>query len=53
MIKHEMIIKRLWDEDTRAKISLKIVLLGSAALLLQQGLRESLAGRFEMIPNLE
>lgn len=39
--------KRLWDEDTRARRSIKVVLLGSSRLLLQQGLTESLAGRFE------
>ncbi|MBM4066064.1 MAG: ATP-binding protein [Planctomycetes bacterium] len=44
------IVKRLWDEDSAAKIPLKVVLLGSAPLLIQQGLTESLAGRFEMIP---
>jgi len=44
------VIKRLWDEDTRKKRSLKVVLLGSTPLLLQQGLSESLAGRFEIIP---
>ena len=43
-------VKRLWDEDTRKKIPLKVVLLGSAPLLIQQGLTESLAGRFEVIP---
>src|ERR1700730_14196653 len=43
------IIKQLWDEDTRHKIPLKVVLLGSAPLLLQHGLTESLAGRFEKI----
>lgn len=42
-------VKRLWDEDTRAKRELKVVLLGSAPLLVQQGLTESLAGRFELI----
>lgn len=42
-------IKRLWDEDTRAKRRLKVVLLGSAPLLVQQGLTESLAGRFEVL----
>jgi predicted AAA+ superfamily ATPase len=41
--------KRLWDEDTRAKRPLKVVLLGSAPLLIAQGLAESLAGRFEII----
>lgn len=43
-------IKRLWDEDTAAGIPLKIVLLGSSPLLLQQGLTDSLAGRFELLP---
>jgi uncharacterized protein len=43
------VVKRLWDEDTRRKIPLKVVLLGSAPLLIARGLTESLAGRFEMI----
>ncbi len=43
-------VKRLWDEDTRKGLPLKVVLLGSAPLLVQQGLSESLAGRFEIIP---
>jgi hypothetical protein len=42
-------VKRLWDEDTRAKRELKVVLLGSAPLLVQQGLTESLTGRFEVL----
>ena len=42
-------VKRLWDEDTRAKRRLQVVVLGSAPLLIAQGLTESLAGRFEMI----
>src|SRR5438093_12588479 len=42
-------VKRLWDEDSRAKRQLKVVLLGSAPLLVQQGLTESLAGRFELL----
>lgn len=42
-------VKRLWDEDTRAGRSLQVVLLGSAPLLMQQGLTESLAGRFEVL----
>lgn len=42
-------VKRLWDEDTRARRDLKVVLLGSAPLLVQQGLTESLAGRFEVV----
>ena len=42
-------VKRLWDEDARQNINLKVVLLGSSALLIQKGLTESLAGRFEVI----
>lgn len=42
-------VKRLWDEDTRLGRPLKVVLLGSAPLLIAQGLSESLAGRFEVI----
>jgi predicted AAA+ superfamily ATPase len=42
-------VKRLWDEDTRARRTLRIVLLGSSRLLMQQGLTESLAGRFEVL----
>ena len=42
-------VKRLWDADTRAGIPLKVVLLGSAPLLIQRGLTESLAGRFEVL----
>jgi predicted AAA+ superfamily ATPase len=42
-------IKRLWDEDTRQRLPLRVVLLGSAPLLMQRGLSESLAGRFEVL----
>lgn len=42
-------VKRLWDEDTAAGLPLRIVLLGSAPLLMQRGLGESLTGRFEVI----
>jgi len=42
-------VKRLWDEDTRKKCPLKVILLGSAPLLIQRGLSESLAGRFEVL----
>ena len=42
-------VKRLWDEDTRLEIPVKVVLLGSAPLLMQQGLTESMAGRFEVL----
>lgn len=40
-------IKLLWDKDTKDGRNLKVILLGSSRLLLQQGLTESLAGRFE------
>ena len=43
------VVKRHWDEDTRRKVPLKVVILGSAPLLVQRGLTESLAGRFELI----
>jgi predicted AAA+ superfamily ATPase len=42
-------VKREWDADTRNGVPVKVVLLGSSRLLLQQGLTESLAGRFETI----
>ena len=42
-------VKRLWDEDTRARRRLRVVLLGSAPLLIARGLTESLAGRFEIL----
>lgn len=42
-------LKRLWDEDTLRGLPLKVVLLGSSPLLLQKGLSESLAGRFEVL----
>jgi len=42
-------VKRLWDEDTHSRTKLHVVLLGSAPLLIQEGLTESLAGRFEVI----
>lgn len=43
------IVKRLWDEDTRRRVPLRVLLLGSAPLLVQRGLTESLAGRFELV----
>ena len=42
-------VKRLWDEDRRTDRPLRVVLTGSAALLVQRGLSESLTGRFELI----
>ena len=43
-------VKRLWDEDTRYNILVKVVLLCSEPLLAGKGLTESLAGRFEILP---
>jgi uncharacterized protein len=43
------IVKLEWESDTHAPIPLKVVLLGSSPLLIQKGLAESLAGRFEII----
>ena len=41
------IVKRMWDEDSRLNTPIKVILLGSSRLLLQQGLTESLTGRYE------
>ena len=41
------IVKQQWDKDTRENINIKVILLGSSRLLIQKGLTESLAGRFE------
>jgi predicted AAA+ superfamily ATPase len=43
-------VKRLWDEDSRTGLPLRVILLGSAPLLIRRGLTESLAGRFETVP---
>ncbi len=43
-------VKRLWDEDTATDLPLRVLLSGSSPLLVQKGLTESLAGRFELIP---
>ena len=42
-------IKTEWDWDTHNNVNIKLILLGSSRLMLQSGLRESLAGRFELI----
>jgi predicted AAA+ superfamily ATPase len=44
------LVKLLWDEDTRNRIDLSVMILGSSPWLVQKGLTESLAGRFEIIP---
>lgn len=42
-------VKREWDADTLNEVNIKVVLLGSSRLLIQKGLTESLAGRFETL----
>lgn len=42
------VVKKMFDEDKRHKKQLRVVLLGSSSLLMQKGLTESLAGRFEI-----
>lgn len=43
------LVKQQWDKDTREHINIKVILLGSSRLLIQKGLTESLAGRFETL----
>jgi predicted AAA+ superfamily ATPase len=42
-------IKQLWDSQRKIKTKLKLILLGSSSLQLQEGLSESLTGRFQVI----
>lgn len=42
-------VKGLWDADRMDNLPLRVVITGSAPLLMQQGLTESLVGRFERI----
>lgn len=42
-------VKGLWDADRARGCPMHVVILGSAPLLMQAGLTESLAGRFEPI----
>ena len=42
------LVKIQWDKDTFENFPLKLILLGSSQLMLQKGLSESLAGRFEV-----
>lgn len=42
-------IKGLWDRQIAGDLPIHLVLLGSAPLLIQKGLTESLAGRFELL----
>ncbi len=43
------VVKQQWDKDTRENTNIKVILLGSSRLLIQKGLTESLAGRFETL----
>jgi len=43
------VVKREWDYDIANNLNIKVILCGSSRLLLQQGLTESLAGRFETL----
>ncbi|CAM0117630.1 ATP-binding protein [Rhabdochlamydiaceae symbiont of Dictyostelium giganteum] len=43
-------VKLLWDQDSFSGINLSLLILGSSPWLMQKGLSESLAGRFEVIP---
>lgn len=42
-------VKGLWDAARERGVRMHVVLLGSAPLLVQQGLNESLAGRYELV----
>ena len=41
-------VKKEWDNDSFSDINVKVILLGSSRLLIQKGLTESLAGRYEL-----
>ena len=43
------VVKKEWDADTFNDVNIKVLLLGSSRVLLEKGLSESLAGRFEII----
>lgn len=43
------VVKGLWDEDRAQDVPMHVVVLGSAPLLMQRGLSESLMGRFELL----
>lgn len=43
------VVKKEWDADTFAGRNIKVVLLGSSRVLIEKGLGESMAGRFEQI----
>jgi hypothetical protein len=41
-------VKKEWDSDSFSDTYVKVILLGSSRLLIQKGLTESLAGRYEL-----
>lgn len=43
------VVKGLWDADRAENLPLHVILLGSSPWLMQKGLTESLAGRYEPI----
>ncbi len=43
------VVKKEWDDDSFNDRNIKVLLLGSSRVLLEKGLSESLAGRFEEI----
>lgn len=42
-------VKGLWDADRAQGLDMHVILLGSSPLLIQKGLTESLAGRYELV----
>lgn len=42
-------VKKEWDDDSFNDMNIKVLLLGSSRVMLEKGLSESLAGRFEEI----
>ncbi len=42
-------VKGLWDADRAQGLDMHVILLGSSPLLMQKGLTESLAGRYELM----
>lgn len=42
-------VKKEWDNDSFFDVNIKVLLLGSSRVLIEKGLSESLAGRFEEI----
>ncbi len=46
--KWSTVVKKFFDEDKFSNTRLRVIILGSSSLLMQRGLTESLAGRFEL-----